>query len=197
MIRTILWPLAAILATLFANVAFAKDEVRPKRDEKKATPANESEFAKQHKQFVAAINKADKTALLEGLPSEWEHGLLAEELKTKKTVKHFKYPFYSNPLPLTEKDKKALLALAVAKNSLPELLEEHLCGGFHPDYCIEWHVGKDIYYCLICFGCHEAELYGPKIVLHCDLPDAAYDSFKKILMQYRRERPESKSKESK
>ncbi len=39
---------------------------------------------------------------------------------------------------------------------------EKKCGGFHPDHAVEWTAGGRTYQVLICFGCFEAKIYGPK-----------------------------------
>jgi hypothetical protein len=41
----------------------------------------------------------------------------------------------------------------------------------------------------LCFGCHEARMYGPGYKLYCDVGGAAYEQFKSILTSYRKNRP--------
>ncbi|MEI8379822.1 MAG: hypothetical protein WCJ09_06825 [Planctomycetota bacterium] len=43
------------------------------------------------------------------------------------------------------------------------------CGGFHPDWCVEFIAGQDVYQVLVCFGCREARLYGPMNEVFSDL----------------------------
>lgn len=63
------------------------------------------------------------------------------------------------------------------------------CGGFHPDFCLEWQDGDATYQVLICFGCYEVKCYGPRTELWCDIQESAYDQFKKVLRKYRKSRP--------
>ncbi|QJW94473.1 hypothetical protein [Frigoriglobus tundricola] len=146
-----------------------------------------------YKPLAAAVAKADKVALLEGLPHPmFEKKLLESELKTKKTVSHHGFPFYAEPVALKEADAKTLTKLFTDETSFKAFSGAKKCGGFHPDYCIEWHVGKDLYRCLVCFGCHEVKVFGPKTELYCDITKDAYDSFKTVLQPYRKNRPERK-----
>lgn len=147
-----------------------------------------------YKPLAAIVAKADKVVVYEGLPHQaWEGDLLEEELKAKETVKLHEFPFYAAPVKLKAGDTQALTKLFTAEDSLVKFGGEKLCGGFHPDYCIEWHIGKDIVRCLVCFGCHEVKVYGPKSSLRCDIKDAAYKKFETILKAYRQQRPMPKT----
>jgi hypothetical protein len=57
---------------------------------------------------------------------------------------------------------------------------------------VEWHVGKKVYRCLVCFGCHEVKVFGPKKELYCDIVKKAYDTYKEVLQPYRKHRPRTK-----
>lgn len=46
-----------------------------------------------------------------------------------------------------------------------------MCGGYHPDYCLEWQSTRGTYYALLCTGCHEVILIGDGAEVHCDLHD--------------------------
>jgi hypothetical protein len=146
-----------------------------------------------YKSLAAAIAKADKMVLYEGLPHPLSEGkLLDEELKMKKTVRLHGFPFYARSLQLKERDAKELTKLFTDPNSFKPYRGPKKCGGFHPDYCIEWRVGKEVYQGLLCFGCHEAKVFGPKKELYCDIGKEAYDKFKEVLQPYRKHRPKTK-----
>jgi hypothetical protein len=66
---------------------------------------------------------------------------------------------------------------------------EKLCGGFHPDWCIEFKNGDDVYQVHVCFGCHEARLYGPKNDVYSDLNDEVLRVFKAVLSPLQKNRP--------
>ena len=50
-------------------------------------------------------------------------------------------------------------------------------------------MGKDRHYALICFGCHEAKVYGPEKAVYVDIKKEGYDSLAKLLKSYRKNRP--------
>jgi hypothetical protein len=141
--------------------------------------------------LVEIIRKADKMTLYEGLPHQyWEASKLKSELNEKKTVEYHDFPFYAEPLILRKEDADWLTKALTDSKTIERHYEEHLCGGFHPDYCIEWQAGNDKVLCQVCLGCAELQLFGPKNNLHCDLEQDAYTSLKKLLAPYRKQRPE-------
>jgi hypothetical protein len=68
-------------------------------------------------------------------------------------------------------------------------LGEKKCGGFHPDYAVEWSVGRDRYRALICFGCEEVKLFGPALESRNDLDRTAYKRLEELLKPYQKNRP--------
>ncbi len=148
---------------------------------------------KNHKLLAASVRKADKVTLYEGLPHQLFHSeVFEEELKTKQTVRLHNFAFYAEPLDLKETDAKKLTDLYSDPKSFRPFLGYKACGGFHPDYCIEWHVGKSIYRALICFGCHEMKSFGPEAELYCDIDDKAYKQLQETLIAYGRNRQDLK-----
>lgn len=146
-----------------------------------------------HRPIAAAIGKATNVILYEGLPHQQsDKESLAEELKTKKTVKFHDYPFYAEVLSMTEEDAADAGKLLANAKSIAQH-QAKFCGAFHPDYCLEFKVGKETWLALICLGCHEVKFYGPKkLHLYCDLKDDAYDELKKLLVNYQKNRPPSR-----
>jgi hypothetical protein len=147
--------------------------------------------------LVKGVQRADKVVLYEGLPHQsYETNLLERELKSKKTIKLHEYPFYDEPLQLSEGDGKRLTDVYCAQSSLRPLFgqtyfgdSDKKCGGYHPDFCIQWSSGQDVYQILLCFGCSEVKSFGPKVRLYCDMTDEAAQQFKAILKAYRKNRP--------
>jgi hypothetical protein len=146
--------------------------------------------------IAAGVQRAKKVVLYEGLPHQCsEIEQLKAELKSKKTKEFHKFPFYQELLPLKEEDAKRLTALFCDSESFKPVREiwwlgvTKLCGKYHPDYCIEWQDGKDVYQVLVCFGCCEVRCYGRKADLYCDIQKEAYREFEKILKPYRKNRP--------
>jgi hypothetical protein len=177
----------AMLAALITPVALG--QATPQDREKKRY----AEEFKNLPAITAAIDKATRVVLYEGLPHQtWEAKALAQELKSQKTVKLHDFPFYQETLSLEKQDTKDLTALLTRAGSLRPFSGAKLCGGFHPDYCVEWHLGKEVYRVLICFGCHEVKLHGPKTSVYCDVEDKALAGLQRLLKPYRKNRPRKK-----
>jgi hypothetical protein len=154
-----------------------------------------SEPVAEYKPVARAIRKADRVLLYEGLPHQTcAPELLKKELEEKKTVEYHGFPFYAELLDLKEDDAKRLIALSADPKSVRQKGKAKLCGGFHPDYMIEYHVGEDVYRVLVCLGCGEVKVYGPKAALYCDMADAAYETFRAVLIDYQKNRPKEEKR---
>jgi len=102
--------------------------------------------------FIEAVRRADSVVVLEGLPHHsYERELLEEERRSKKVQELNGYPFYEEPLTLTENDAQRLSKILGSWTTYKPFKSPAACGGFHPDYAVEWHVGSDCYRILICF----------------------------------------------
>lgn len=149
------------------------------------------EFSKQYRAITTGIGKARAVKLWEGLPHQfYEEESLAKELKTKKHVQLHGYPFYEPAIALGEKDAKQLRELCGDLKSFKQ--REGLpkpCGGFHPDWCVEFTVEKETYRVLVCIHCHESRLFGPKLEADTDIKDEAYEQLKRVLPPHQKQRP--------
>jgi hypothetical protein len=111
------------------------------------------------------------------------------ERRSKPVQELHGYPFYQEPMPLTREGAKTLSEVLAESATYEPFSGEKLCGGFHPDYAVEWHVGADRYRALLCFGCHEVKLFGPGVESRNDLDEASYQKLWMLLMAYRKNRP--------
>ena len=110
----------------------------------------------------STIRQAERLTLYEGLPHPmYEPTALAAEKKAKPTVELHGFPFYREALEVKAGDDEKLKALLADPRTLEPFSGEKRCGGFHPDYAVEWSVGGKIRSGLICFGCGEVMIYGP------------------------------------
>jgi hypothetical protein len=140
--------------------------------------------------LTEVIRQADRVVLYEGLPHPaWESNLLEEERRNKAIQELDGYPFYQEVLTLTPEDAKRLSEVLGESATYMPFAGDKLCGGFHPDYAAEWHVGEDRYRALICFGCEEVKLFGPRLDSRNDLDHAAYEKIQELLKGYRKNRP--------
>jgi hypothetical protein len=138
----------------------------------------------------ASISQSRLITLYEGLPHQfYEPKALLAEKKAKQTVELNGFTFYGETLELKAGDAEELKALLAGSRSFVPFTEEKKCGGFHPDYAVEWSVGGETYRCLICLGCLEARIHGPGGVTEYDIENAAFKRLKQLLVPYRKNRP--------
>jgi hypothetical protein len=135
----------------------------------------------QIKPLLAGISKAKTLVVLEGLPHQSLKEVVEKELKDKKTVKLHNFNFYAQPIAISDEDAGKLTALCRAAKTFGRYRGAKFCGGYHPDWCLEFKDGADSYRVLICFGCHEARLYGPKNDVFSDLDKDAVEQLEAIL----------------
>ncbi|MFT3878950.1 MAG: hypothetical protein QM703_04730 [Gemmatales bacterium] len=109
--------------------------------------------------LAEAIRKADEVVIYVGLPHQlFEKHDLEEELRTKQVIEFYGYPFYQEPIVLTSSVINRLSEVFGDQKTYLPWSGPKLCGGFHPDYVVEWRVGWNCYRALICFGCDEVQL---------------------------------------
>jgi hypothetical protein len=138
----------------------------------------------------ATIKDADRITLYEGLPHQgYEPAVLQSELNSKPTVQMHGFPFYREPLVLKDGDGEKLRQILGDPGTFEAFGGEKKCGGYHPDYAVEWSSRGHVYACLICFGCGEAKVYGRAGEEYFDIRVASRESLKAILGPYRKNRP--------
>jgi hypothetical protein len=146
--------------------------------------------------LLAAAKKAERaTAFIhEGLPHPAnEKAVFEAEKKSKKTLEVGGALFYQESLVLAFDDYPKLLNSLLDPATYSEFKVEKKCGGFHPDYEVVFQAGKDEYRFHICFGCHEAKVFGPDGKgVRADLNKDGYDALTKVLKTYKRNRPDPK-----
>lgn len=143
--------------------------------------------------LIADIRSADSVVIHEGLPHfRWEAQQLENELATKPNVARHNFPFYQETLKPSDADAQALRDLVCADGAFRAFQGFKSCGGFHPDYCVEFQSGGTSIEMLICFGCGEARVYGSRRETYCEFEPATEETLKKLLEPYRKNRPPRK-----
>ena len=66
---------------------------------------------------------------------------------------------------------------------------EKPCGGFHPDYAVDFRRGTAKIRMLICFGCGEVKVFSQQAESRLDLSAEASQKLAEILKGYRKNRP--------
>jgi hypothetical protein len=186
--RRVVIGLGVLLVVAAAAAVFWPHSTRPHRVDRRFD---------ENKWLFATIHRADRVTLYEGLPRSFgERDLLEEEQRTKPWIDVHGFPFYTPPLDLTAPDRTRLTEWLGTEASFRPLADMvKACGGFHPDFAVEWAVGAQVYQCLICFGCGEVQVFGPGGELHCDMVSTtdpiAPAPLKRLLVPYQKNRPTS------
>lgn len=115
------------------------------------------------------------------------------ELAQKKTIRLHGYPFYEDSRNLPGTEAGPFTALFTSKLSFKRYDGRKQCGGYSPDYSIEWKLGEAATQALICLECGEVKMFGPKSELHCDLSMQAHQRLRDLLHPYEKNRPPAKS----
>jgi hypothetical protein len=143
--------------------------------------------------FETVVEAADEINVYEGLPHQgYESRLFEHERQTKAVHQFENYWFYRQPVGLKPEDGKTLVEAVMNPQTLKPFTGEKKCGGFHPDYAIEFRKGLSRYQVLICFGCHEAKVIGPQGKSRHNLGSGGYEAFAEILKPYQTNRPAQK-----
>jgi hypothetical protein len=142
--------------------------------------------------FTAAVAGADKMTLYEGLPhAMFESDAMESERRSKPVKELHGYWFYKEPLAPSAEDVKRLTQVLSDPAAFAPFSGEKKCGGFHPDYAVEWQKDSSAYRALICFGCDEAKLFGPGIDERHDLGPRALPELEALLRKHQKNRPPS------
>ena len=166
-----------------ANVEVEQEQPKPVSTDFKRLPS-----------VLKVIPKTEEVVLYEGLPSDfWEPELREREASRKSTIRLHGYPFYDEPLALRPGDVEQVTALFCARGTFKHYRAQKPCGGYHPDYCVEWKTGAEVTRALICLECGEVKIFGPGAELHCDLIPEAGERLARCLKPYQKNRPPAAS----
>lgn len=131
----------------------------------------------------AAVRSASDVTILEGLPGMIRGGI--PRCDSTKIVELHGYWFFADPIRLRGKKAQPFANVVGDSLAFAQWGGAKQCGGFHPDFCLEWRRGQETHRALICFGCHEMKYYGPRAAVLCDVPSPDYKELKRLLEPYR------------
>ncbi len=123
---------------------------------------NKADIGSYPASFLAAVKSAKSFRVYEGFAREGipDAKRLEEIAKQKKIGKQIReFDFYVEPVKLSEADAKQLLQLLNKPSTYLDTPYRPDCGGFHPDFAIEWEVDGQLYHLLLCFGCGEVQCF--------------------------------------
>ncbi len=138
-----------------------------------------------------SIARASRVEVYEGLPHSNNEASAfdAEKAGPKPIVERVGYWFYRDPLPIKPDDLAKLTRTLSDSSTYRSFVGEKKCGGFHPDYLVEWRDGTVERSALLCFGCGEAKVVDSKGEHRYDLDKAAQATVQTLLEAYRKNRP--------
>jgi hypothetical protein len=99
----------------------------------------------------------------------------------EKTVKVRGYKFHEKTYAAGEKESTQLKALVGNEKNFSKWLGPKPCGGFHPNYCLEWKDGEKVYEVFLCYGCEEAKIFGPNADLYVNTARETLKAFSEVL----------------
>jgi hypothetical protein len=180
MVRTLLRTGVVCLAVLGASLAVVHGDV---------ADGLERNFD-NWKGLAAGIASANKAALFEGTPHPFEEkDHYDAEMRTRKFKLFFDIMFYPDPTPLSAEINDKIKKVLLREGTLIQYTGDKKCGGFHADWCLEWRGDEGVTRCMLCFGCDEARVFGPKSSLQCDIHPKAAPELRAILTPFREHAP--------
>lgn len=96
--------------------------------------------------------------LLEGVSRDFKLPQQTNEDEEPAFVNHLGYMFHATPLKPAPELEAEVLSICLNPKNYKAYGGPKLCGGFHPDLCIDACNGIDSTQLMICFGCHEVIL---------------------------------------
>ena len=111
----------------------------------------------------------------------WASGELFRDLFTTANRSIGGYRFYTTSVAASDELRRALTTAMRTPALYQPYRGPKLCGGYHPDYCFEWHSSQGTIYGLLCTGCHEVIIIGSGTEVHCDLNSAPAKDLEKQL----------------
>lgn len=151
----------------------------------------QAQFRREIAPILEGIAKSATVTIYEGLPHQrWEPDALAKELNEQQTVTIHEYPFYATNVTAPNGDARKLQELCRKRGTFQRSQGAKACGGFHPDWSLEFKNGTYAYQVHLCFGCREGRLYGLRNEVISDLSPGSFRQFTDILNPLQKNRPE-------
>jgi len=94
------------------------------------------------------------------------------------------FDFYTEKLTISEETVEQLSKWFSDPETFSNWSGEKKCGGFHPDYAIEWKNGSQSVLVLFCLSCHEIKAYLGGRAVRLDVNEKAYAHARKLLGGY-------------
>jgi hypothetical protein len=112
--------------------------------------------------LLATIKAAAELNIYEGLPHQsMEDDFFQKELARTESIERAGSRYYAEPVAVDDATSDKLRELASSAESFTErpVGVEKACGGYHPDWRLEWKHGNRTVAMELCFGCNDMKLY--------------------------------------
>ena len=120
-----------------------------------------------------------------GLPHQlWDGGGLIQVLFTTRNWQYEGFRFRSEESKLSVEQERVLVKILSDPSSYQPYTGPKLCGGFHPDACIEVESRGETLRLLLCYGCDECLIFGPQSALHVEINESAVEKLESALPPY-------------
>ena len=137
--------------------------------------------------FLDAVASAESMSVYEGLPRATDDEL-AKIKQANKTIELGGWSFYAAPLNTSQSTVEKLRSTFVDYREFKLYFADVFgagggakgCGGFHPDFCVQWTIKNKSYLALVCLGCHELEFISPSVKTKFDFDKGAWQSFAQV-----------------
>jgi hypothetical protein len=126
--------------------------------------------------------------VFEGLPQQDSKDLLDSELKKWNSFKSSEFSFYKGKKQLSFADEESLRILLMDREIYREYSGPKFCGGYHPDFMVNFKRNEELVTIQLCFGCSEARLFKNDTIVYCDLKKCFM--LEAILEDYYENRPD-------
>ena len=153
-----------------------KTRIKERREDAIETAKEFADFMTKFGKYLKTVSESDELTIYAGLPRGDKEQL--QKIKDDyKTIKIFDFDFYANPVEAKPASIEDLRSDLVDYQLFQPYGGPKFCGGFHPDFCIQWTADGKTYNMQICFTCHEAAFITPDERLPFDLTDAGWKKF--------------------
>ena len=137
------------------------------------------QFMAEFARFLDHVSASGELTVFEGLPRATDDEL-AKIKNDNKTIEIDGWYFYAQPLPTKPSTVEKLRSTLVNYQSFQPYSGGKFCGGFHPDFCVEWKTSGKTHNLLVCLTCFESVYITPTGKTRFDFNDAAWKSFTQI-----------------
>lgn len=177
----------SLLWVSMLNVVVAEDPARATSQESKGIAGAEIDHAERFASvtaFVKLLGEAKEMRLYIRLPRAEVGEREGDNYKARDVATRKDFKFFDPPHPVSGERLRILNKSLTRADVFAPFGGPKLCGGFHPDYLLEWKSQGKHYQALFCFGCHEIRWFeAEEYEVRCDMTESGAKSLKGALGQ--------------